>query len=169
MSQLLITQARVFDGTHADCAEGMNVLVADGLIQQVSAQPITAPNARVIDASSGATVAGPLEFDFVVGDLTFSPDHSVAVVTGGSRGIGRALAAALRQAGAEVVISGRSQQKLDRTAKEIDVVPVAGAREAGVEIGGQLYSDSMGSPGEAGETYIGMLRENVVTIVTHLK
>jgi manganese/iron transport system substrate-binding protein len=43
------------------------------------------------------------------------------------------------------------------------------AREAGVEIGGQLYSDSMGSPGEAGETYIGMLRENVVTIVTHLK
>ncbi|MBK7947428.1 MAG: SDR family oxidoreductase [Deltaproteobacteria bacterium] len=48
----------------------------------------------------------------------------VAVVTGGSRGIGRALAAALRQAGAEVVISGRSQQKLDRTASELDVVPV---------------------------------------------
>ena len=48
----------------------------------------------------------------------------VAVVTGGSRGIGRALAAALRQAGARVVISGRSQEKLERTAKEIDVVPV---------------------------------------------
>jgi len=48
----------------------------------------------------------------------------VAVVTGGSRGIGRALAAALRSAGAEVVISGRSREKLDRTAKEIDVVPV---------------------------------------------
>ncbi len=48
----------------------------------------------------------------------------VAVVTGGSRGIGRALAAALRQAGAQVVISGRSQEKLERTAKEIDVVPV---------------------------------------------
>jgi NAD(P)-dependent dehydrogenase (short-subunit alcohol dehydrogenase family) len=48
----------------------------------------------------------------------------VAVVTGGSRGIGRALAAALRSAGAEVVISGRSQEKLDRTAKEIDVFPV---------------------------------------------
>ena len=48
----------------------------------------------------------------------------VAVVTGGSRGIGRALAAAMRSAGAEVVISGRSQEKLDRTAKELDVVPV---------------------------------------------
>lgn len=43
------------------------------------------------------------------------------------------------------------------------------AREAGVQIGGQLYSDSMGGPGEAGETYIGMLRENVLTIVSHLK
>ncbi|MFO0687308.1 MAG: SDR family oxidoreductase [Myxococcota bacterium] len=48
----------------------------------------------------------------------------VAVVTGGSRGIGRALAAALRQAGAAVVISGRSQEKLDRAAAELDVVPV---------------------------------------------
>lgn len=43
------------------------------------------------------------------------------------------------------------------------------AREAGVAIGGQLYSDSMGGPGEAGETYIGMLRENVVTIVGNLQ
>lgn len=43
------------------------------------------------------------------------------------------------------------------------------AREAGVAIGGELYSDSMGSPGEAGESYIGMLRENVLTIVNHLK
>ncbi|MEZ4280605.1 MAG: SDR family oxidoreductase [Myxococcota bacterium] len=48
----------------------------------------------------------------------------VAVVTGGSRGIGRALAAALRGAGAEVVISGRGREALDRTAKAIDVVPV---------------------------------------------
>jgi len=48
----------------------------------------------------------------------------VAVVTGGSRGIGRALAAALRTAGAAVVVSGRSREKLERTAKEIDVVPV---------------------------------------------
>ena len=43
------------------------------------------------------------------------------------------------------------------------------AEEAGVEIGGELYSDSMGAPGTAGETYVGMMRENVLTIVNALK
>jgi len=43
------------------------------------------------------------------------------------------------------------------------------AREAGVEIGGELYSDSMGGPDTPGETYIGMMRENVITIVQALK
>ncbi len=43
------------------------------------------------------------------------------------------------------------------------------AREAGVKIGGELYSDSMGGPDTAGETYIGMMRENVLTIVQSLK
>lgn len=43
------------------------------------------------------------------------------------------------------------------------------AREAGVVIGGELYSDSMGPSGTAGETYLGMMRENVITIVQSLK
>ncbi len=43
------------------------------------------------------------------------------------------------------------------------------AREAGVAIGGQLYSDSMGAGGSAGATYIGMMRENVLVIVNALK
>jgi manganese/iron transport system substrate-binding protein len=43
------------------------------------------------------------------------------------------------------------------------------ASEAGVSIGGELYSDSMGPPDSAGETYIGMMRENVLTIVGALK
>ncbi|MEQ8785295.1 MAG: zinc ABC transporter substrate-binding protein [Pirellulaceae bacterium] len=43
------------------------------------------------------------------------------------------------------------------------------AKDAGVKIGGQLYSDSMGAPGTAGETYLGMLRENILTIVHALK
>lgn len=43
------------------------------------------------------------------------------------------------------------------------------ADETGVRIGGELYSDSMGPAGSAGETYIGMLRENVLLIVNALK
>ena len=38
-----------------------------------------------------------------------------------------------------------------------------------VVIGGELYSDSMGPPGSAGETYLGMMRENVIRIVHALK
>ena len=43
------------------------------------------------------------------------------------------------------------------------------AKETGVAIGGELYSDSMGPAGSAGETYIGMMRENVLLIVNALK
>lgn len=43
------------------------------------------------------------------------------------------------------------------------------AEEAGVRVGGKLYSDSMGEPGSAGETYLGMMRENVLTIVSGLR
>ena len=39
------------------------------------------------------------------------------------------------------------------------------AHDAGVAIGGMLYSDSMGEENSAGETYIGMMRENVLSIV----
>lgn len=43
------------------------------------------------------------------------------------------------------------------------------AKDAGVNVGGELYSDSMGPPGSAGETYLGMMRENVLTIVEALR
>lgn len=43
------------------------------------------------------------------------------------------------------------------------------AKETGVKIGGALYSDSMGPEGSAGETYIGMMRENTLLIVNALK
>jgi manganese/iron transport system substrate-binding protein len=43
------------------------------------------------------------------------------------------------------------------------------AADAGVNVGGELYSDSMGPQDSAGETYLGMMRENVLTIVEALK
>jgi manganese/iron transport system substrate-binding protein len=43
------------------------------------------------------------------------------------------------------------------------------AVDAGVRIGGELYSDSMGGAGSAAETYLGMMRHNVISIVMALK
>ena len=42
------------------------------------------------------------------------------------------------------------------------------AVDAGVRVGGELYSDSMGAAGTLGETYLGMMRENALTIVRAL-
>lgn len=49
-----------------------------------------------------------------------TPLHDkLAIVTGGSRGIGLAIAKKLADLGAEVVITGRTQEELDKAAKEI--------------------------------------------------
>ncbi len=48
----------------------------------------------------------------------------IAVVTGGSRGIGAGLALALSRAGARVLISGRNRDSLEKMAAEIGATPV---------------------------------------------
>lgn len=61
MSQLVLENARIFDGINADCPEGMSVLVADGLIREVSAQPIKAADAQVIDVAGRTLMPGMID------------------------------------------------------------------------------------------------------------
>ena len=50
----------------------------------------------------------------------FNLDGKIAVVTGGTSGIGRALSLGLAEAGADVVATARRQQQVDDTAAEIE-------------------------------------------------
>lgn len=52
-------------------------------------------------------------------DKLFAVKDQVTLVSGGSRGIGRALAEGFAQRGARVIITGREKTTLEKTAKEI--------------------------------------------------
>jgi NAD(P)-dependent dehydrogenase (short-subunit alcohol dehydrogenase family) len=63
-------------------------------------------------------MASKLEDSMGVLDL-FRLDGKRAVVTGASRGLGRSMALALADVGADVILTGRTQETLDATAEEI--------------------------------------------------
>jgi NAD(P)-dependent dehydrogenase (short-subunit alcohol dehydrogenase family) len=66
-----------------------------------------------------------------MGELAHRADDGLtgrtALVTGGARGIGRAIAEALACAGVEVAITGRDEARIQQAAREIASLPGAGA------------------------------------------
>ncbi len=64
---------------------------------------------------------------YILGMAT-SLEGKVAIVTGGSRGIGRAIAAALVQKGTHVAISGVNKDHLEKAEAELTSIATGGAR-----------------------------------------
>ena len=146
-AKLLLQQLRVLDAW---------------IREQVSTIP---PQQRILVTTHDA-------FNYFCHEYKFNPSNnylSIAPVgwsTGGEVGAGmtperrRLVIDSIRNSGAPAIFVETSiNPKLIR---EI-------ARDTGVKIGGSLYSDSMGERDSAGETYIGMMRENVLLIVDALK
>lgn len=83
----------------------------------------------------------------------FSLAGRVAMVTGGSSGIGRSIAAALAQAGARVVVVARGEEKLIATVRELEdhgcgaawVSADLGTRD-GVRTGAERVVEAFGEP-----------------------
>ncbi|MFO1467584.1 MAG: amidohydrolase family protein [Steroidobacteraceae bacterium] len=61
MTKILIRNARVFDGESADCPEGMQVMVEQGLIVEVTPRPVEVADARVIDAGGRTLMPGLID------------------------------------------------------------------------------------------------------------
>ena len=61
MTAILLTNARIFDGENADCPEGMQVLIEQGQIREISTRPIKAANADAIDVGGRTVMPGLID------------------------------------------------------------------------------------------------------------
>ena len=61
MTQLILENARIFDGVSEECSEGMTVLVEDGTIREVSDRPIKPVDAQRIDVAGKTLMPGLID------------------------------------------------------------------------------------------------------------
>ena len=87
----------------------------------VSAAPVN----RSVSAPTDSTLAAappPEASEQLQPSQLFDLSDRIALVTGGTRGLGRAMVLAFAQAGADVVVSSRKQDACDRVADEIAAI-----------------------------------------------
>lgn len=95
-------------------------------------------------------------------------DSKVALVTGSTRGIGRAIAERLAASGAKVIIHGRSTERCSDVAEQIPgSIPIAGAMIS-AEAGDQLVADVIATTGRLDIVVnnAGVALDNFITGVT---
>ncbi|MFC5676943.1 metal-dependent hydrolase family protein [Aeromicrobium endophyticum] len=61
MTQIILENARVFDGVSEECPDGMSVLVEGGTIREVSDRPIRADDVRRIDVAGKTLMPGLID------------------------------------------------------------------------------------------------------------
>ncbi|WP_439031238.1 amidohydrolase family protein [Gordonia terrae] len=61
MTQIILENARIFDGVSEECADGMAVLVADGRIREISNRPIRSDDAQRIDVAGKTLMPGLID------------------------------------------------------------------------------------------------------------
>jgi imidazolonepropionase-like amidohydrolase len=61
MSEIVLANARVFDGVHEDCPEGMHVRIESGTIREVSDRPVRAAGSQVIDVAGRLLMPGLID------------------------------------------------------------------------------------------------------------
>jgi len=72
MSSILFKNARIFDGTHGDYPDGMQVLVESNVIREVSDKPIGVNGAHVIDITGRTLMPGLIDAHVHAYTPTFS-------------------------------------------------------------------------------------------------
>jgi imidazolonepropionase-like amidohydrolase len=58
---ILLENARIFDGVNEDCAEGMSVLIEDGMIREISDRAIKADDPQRIDVAGKTLMPGLID------------------------------------------------------------------------------------------------------------
>lgn len=97
------------------------------------AEPADGPVVATVTAVNGPAATGPLSSAHRGGSL-FDLTGRTALVTGSTRGIGRALAAGLARAGARVVVHGRDLAAAEAVARELSALGGGGALAAAFDV-----------------------------------